>query len=155
MGSTLTGASSTATLGPRPCMHGHMAHGHVNLEQPAICVRLMGQSITLLDFDFGDTSLNWPEPIKTVTRYGLEPIKGPVTERGAEGEGGRFGSISKALEAVVNIGREVVSCATEGSVTDVFKCFGNKLLEVAPRLKRVLLRHRHPKRPKDCQRFRH
>lgn len=74
-------------------------------------IRLMGQSITLLDFDFGDTSLNWPEPIKTVTRYGLEPIK-----------------------AVVNIGREVVSCATEGSVTDVFKCFGNKLLEVVPPL---------------------
>ncbi|CAE7210315.1 carA2 [Symbiodinium sp. CCMP2456] len=74
-------------------------------------IRLMGQSITLLDFDFGDTNLNWPEPIKTVTRYGLEPIK-----------------------AVVNIGREVVSCATEGSVTDVFKCFGNKLLEVVPPL---------------------
>ena len=34
----------------------------------------------------------------------------------------------------MNIGREVVSCATEGSVTDVFKCFGNKLLEVVPRL---------------------
>ncbi|CAE7450874.1 carA2 [Symbiodinium pilosum] len=74
-------------------------------------IRLMGQSITLLDFDFGETSLSWPEPIKTVTRYGLEPIK-----------------------AVVNIGREIVSCATEGSVTDVFKCFGNKLLEVVPPL---------------------
>lgn len=62
-------------------------------------IRLMGQSITIMDFDFGDLSLTWPEPIKTVTKYGLKPI-----------------------EAIVDIGRELVNCVTSGGVEEVFKC---------------------------------
>ncbi|CAE7033098.1 carA2 [Symbiodinium sp. CCMP2592] len=71
----------------------------------------MGQSITLFDFNFGNTNVNWPEPVKTVVQYGLAPIR-----------------------AIVDIGREVAGCVTAGGVSDVFGCFGNKLLEVVPPL---------------------
>jgi hypothetical protein len=36
---------------------------------------MMGKTLKLIDFDFGRTSLQWPEPLKTVTQFGLAPIK--------------------------------------------------------------------------------
>lgn len=65
-----------------------------------------------MNFDFGDVSLNWPEPIKTITGYGISAIK-----------------------AVVEIGKEVASCASAGGAEEIFKCFGNQLLSIVPPLR--------------------
>ena len=40
----------------------------VNWGRQKCRVSLMGQRITIFDFNFGNTNVNWPEPIKTVTR---------------------------------------------------------------------------------------
>ncbi|CAE7945520.1 carA2 [Symbiodinium necroappetens] len=83
----------------------------INWGRQKCYIRLMGQSITLFDFNFGNTNVNWPEPVRTVVSHGLAPIR-----------------------AIVDIGREVAGCVTAGGVGDVFGCFGNKLLQVVPPL---------------------
>ncbi|CAE7590253.1 unnamed protein product [Symbiodinium natans] len=74
-------------------------------------VRLMGQTCTLFDFNFGTTALSWPEPLKTAVEFGIKPIK-----------------------AVFGLGRELVHCATIDSPVELIKCFGYKLIEVVPPL---------------------
>ena len=74
-------------------------------------VRLMGQTCTLFDFNFGNTDLSWPEPLKTVVGFGIAPIK-----------------------AMISMGTELVNCATIGSAVEVIKCFGFKLIQLVPPL---------------------
>ncbi|CAJ1441752.1 unnamed protein product [Effrenium voratum] len=74
-------------------------------------VRLMGQTCNLFDFNFGTTSLDWPEPLKTVVGFGIAPIK-----------------------AMISMGLELVNCATIGSPVEVIKCFGLKIIELVPPL---------------------
>eukprot|EP00913_Durusdinium_trenchii_P030664 g28719.t1 len=74
-------------------------------------VRLMGQTCTLFDFNFGNTDLSWPEPLKTVVGFGIAPIK-----------------------AMISMGTELVNCATIGSPVEVIKCFGFKIIELVPPL---------------------
>ena len=40
----------------------------VNWGRQKCRVSLMGQRVTIFDFNFGNTNVDWPEPIKTVTR---------------------------------------------------------------------------------------
>ena len=74
-------------------------------------VSLMGKTIKLIDFNFGSTNLQWPEPLKTVTEFGIQPIK-----------------------TIVDLGREAVSCATSGGPLEVFKCFGLLIIQQVPPL---------------------
>lgn len=74
-------------------------------------ISLMGKTLRLIDFDFGRTSLQWPEPLKTVTEFGLAPIK-----------------------TMVDLGRQAVNCATGGGPLEVFKCFGLLIIEQVPPL---------------------
>ncbi len=74
-------------------------------------VRLMGQTCQLFDFNFGTQSMNWPEPLKTVTGFGLTPIK-----------------------AIFAMGKESVDWALLGTPVDVMKCFGYKLIGLVPPL---------------------
>ena len=71
----------------------------------------MGKTIKLIDFNFGSTNLQWPEPLKTVTEFGIQPIK-----------------------TIVDLGREAVSCATSGGPLEVFKCFGLLIIQQVPPL---------------------
>ena len=71
----------------------------------------MGKTIKLIDFNFGSTNLHWPEPLKTVTEFGIQPIK-----------------------TIVDLGREAVSCATSGGPLEVFKCFGLLIIQQVPPL---------------------
>lgn len=74
-------------------------------------ISMMGKTLKLIDFDFGRTSLQWPEPLKTVTQFGLAPIK-----------------------TMVDLGRQAVNCATGGGPLEVFKCFGLLIIEQVPPL---------------------
>lgn len=74
-------------------------------------ISMMGKTLKLIDFDFGRTSLQWPEPLKTVTEFGLAPIK-----------------------TMVDLGRQAVNCATGGGPLEVFKCFGLLIIEQVPPL---------------------
>jgi len=70
---------------------------------------MMGKTLNLINFDIGKTSLQWPEPLKTLTAFGLQPIK-----------------------AIVGLGRQAISCATSGGPLEVFKCFGLMLIDLVP-----------------------
>lgn len=72
-------------------------------------LKLMGQGCELFDFNLGSIDLDWPEPLKTVVGFGIQPIK-----------------------SVFNMGEELVHCGLEGSPLDVMKCFGYKLIETIP-----------------------
>ena len=74
-------------------------------------VRLMGQTCNLFDFNFGTVNLQWPEPLKTVVGFGIRPIR-----------------------AMFDLGFDLVQCATSGSVLEVVKCLGMRLLEEVPPL---------------------
>ncbi|CAE7614462.1 unnamed protein product [Symbiodinium sp. CCMP2592] len=74
-------------------------------------VRLMGQTCTLFDFNFGTADLNWPEPLKTVVGFGIQPVK-----------------------AMINMGKEMASCTNFDDPLELIKCFGFKLIEIVPPL---------------------
>lgn len=74
-------------------------------------VRLMGQTCTLFDFNFGTTDLDWPEPLKTVVGFGILPVK-----------------------AMINMGKEMLSCSNFDDPVEMIKCFGLKLIEIVPPL---------------------
>ncbi|CAE7471577.1 unnamed protein product, partial [Symbiodinium pilosum] len=84
---------------------------NVNWGRQKCWIRLMGQTVQLFDFNFGTTDLSWPEPIKTVADFGVS-----------------------AAKALFTMGKEIVNCVTSGGVLDVFKCFGNKLIQYVPPL---------------------
>ena len=92
-------------------------------------IRLMGQQITLFDFNFGSLEMTWPAPIKTAIDIGtgLSNCHG--------------GNIFKCLgdkivpvvttwpqpiQKMINFGNAIGNC--HGG--DVFKCFGNKIVQV-------------------------
>ena len=74
-------------------------------------VRLMGQKLTLFDFNFGTTDLDWPEPLKTVVDMGLQPVK-----------------------TMISMGKEMISCTSFDDPKELIKCFGFKLIEMVPPL---------------------
>ena len=68
---------------------------HVDWGRQKCWVRLMGQTCNLFDFNFGSVNLDWPEPLKTVTSFGITPIR-----------------------AMFNLGKDLVDCATSGSALE-------------------------------------
>ena len=78
---------------------------HVDWGRQSCWVSLMGQTCDLFDFDFGSTSLSWPEPLNTVTSFGILPIK-----------------------SMFNLGAAFQDCAPAGSAPEVIQCLGMRLL---------------------------
>eukprot|EP00439_Symbiodinium_sp_Y106_P083978 s846_g24.t1 len=98
-------------------------------------VRLMGQTITLFDFDFGLTVLPWPEPIKAAVKFGTDMAEA------ACGDGNVFECMGMqivkhvpGLNAAFTLGKDLVDCTEGKEALDLIKCMGFRLLRELPPL---------------------
>lgn len=97
--------------------------------------RLMGQTLTLFDFNFGTKSVNWPAPIKMAIKIG----KGLANCRGGFGDimkciGSEMANNIPPLKAVLTMGDELSKCAKRSNAGDVIKCLGMRIVQTVPPL---------------------
>jgi len=97
--------------------------------------RLMGQQLTLFDFNFGRKSVNWPAPIKMAITIG----KGLANCRGGFGDvmkciGSEMANNIPPLKAVLTMGDELSKCAKRSNAGDVIKCLGMRIVQTVPPL---------------------
>ena len=91
-------------------------------------IRLMGQQITLFDFNFGSLEMTWPAPIKTAIDIGtgLSDCHGGNIFKCLGDKVVPVVTWPQPIQKMINFGNAIGNC--HGG--DVFKCFGNKIVQV-------------------------
>ncbi|CAE7244003.1 unnamed protein product [Symbiodinium sp. CCMP2592] len=127
-------------------------------------VRLMGEKITLFEFNFGHKVLKWPEPISKMIRLGkdiadceggnvfkclsnkiveeIPPLDAMVSHCSGRNLFECFGNkiVGKVppLNAMVSMGRDLATCFGGTEPIELFKCMGTRIAENVPPLNRMV-----------------